>query len=144
MVVSRQIVAGAILAAVGALAWQQAGAYAFGSSTHMGPGYFPTCLAILILLLGLGAMVQAVVRGDRDVPERWEFADLASLLVGVVLFGVLIDLAGLLVANAALLACACHARLRRKPLEVVAVWAVLSAFTGAVFIETFGLPFRWL
>ena len=141
---SRQLVAGVIFALLGLLTWLQASTYSFGTSTRMGPGYFPTCLAILMLFLGLGAIVQAVLRGDHDLPDRWEARDLAFLLAGTALFGVLIDVAGLLAANAALLACACHARLRRRPVEVVVLWAALSGFTGVVFIETFGLPFRWL
>jgi len=141
---SRQLVAGAIFTVIGGLAWLAAGAYGFGTSTHMGPGFFPTCLAILILLLGLGAMVQAILRGEHDTVTRWEFADLALLLLGTVLFGLLIDRAGLLVATAALIVCACYARLRRRPIEVLVLWAALSGFTGLVFIETFGLPFRWL
>lgn len=141
---SRQLAAGAIFGLIGGLAWWQASGYSLGTATRMGPGYFPTCLAILMLLLGVGAMVQAVLRGDADAPLRWEFGDLAALLAGTLLFGMLIDPAGLLAANAALLLCACHARLRTGPLEVVLLWAVLSGFTGVVFIETFGLPFRWI
>jgi putative tricarboxylic transport membrane protein len=143
MRISRQVAAGAIFVVIGGLAWWQAGAYSFGTSTHMGPGFFPTCLAILILLLGVGAIVQAVLRGDDDAPVLWDGRDLAFLLAGTLLFGALIDRAGLLVANAALLACACHGRLTNRPIEVAVLWAALSVFTGFVFIETFGLPFRW-
>lgn len=138
-----QTCAGLIFGVIGVIGIFLSRGYKLGSATHMGPGYFPICLSGLLLLLGLGAVVQGMLRRDCRPPPHWEFVDLALLLVGVVLFGLLIDRLGLVAAVAGLLIPACWWRLRRKPFEVAALFAVITAFTGLVFIREFGLPFAW-
>ena len=135
---------GAIFVAIGLLGLVLSRNYALGTATRMGPGYFPTVLSGLIALLGLAGIVQSLLRRERGGMPRWEVLDLGFLLAGVVLFALLIDRAGLLAAVTGLLVPSCYWRLRRRPLEVIALCLVLTAFTGAVFIEAFGLPFDWL
>lgn len=141
---SRPLYAGAIFTAIGAVGLAEASTYRLGTAFHMGPGYFPVCLSVLLMLLGVAAVVQGLMRGGPAVPLHWEWRDLVLLVVGVVLFGLLIDRVGLLAAAAGLIVPACAARLRSRPLEMVLVWGVLSAFCGFIFIELFDLPFRWL
>ena len=142
--VTPQVCAGAIFAVIGAIGIVLARGYALGTATHMGPGYFPTCLSVLLLLLGLGAILQSLLRGGGTSRlPAWEFADLGFLLLGVVLFGLLIDSAGLVAAVAGLILPACYWRLLRRPIEVAAVFVVITVFSGLVFIQAFGLPFAW-
>lgn len=139
---SRQFCAGAIFLLIGLFGVYAASDYQLGSATHMGPGYFPTCLSILLALLGVVAMVQALRRERVRLPS-WEWRDLAFMTLGVVLFGLLIDRAGLLAASAGLILPACYARLRRHPIEAAVLWFVLTGFAGAIFIDAFGMPFAW-
>lgn len=138
-----QVAAGATFAAIGMLGIVLAHGYETGTATHMGPGYFPTCLSILILLLGMGAVLQSLLRGDRERLPALELVDLSLLLLGVVVFGMLIERAGLLAAVAGLVVPVCLPRVRRRPLEVLLVYVAISVFCGLVFIRAFGLPFEW-
>jgi hypothetical protein len=135
---------GGIFVAIGLAGLLLSRNYDLGTATRMGPGYFPVVLSVLIVLLGLGGIVQSVMRRERGGMPHWEFLDLFFLLLGVVLFALLIERAGLLAAVIGLLLPACYWRLRRRPLEVLALCVVMTAFSGAVFIEAFGLPFDWL
>ena len=139
-----QRLSGSIFVAIGLLGIVLSRDYALGTATRMGPGYFPFVLSVLIALLGFAGIVQSLLRRERGGMPRWEFLDLFFLSVGVVLFALLIDRAGLLAAVTGLLVPSCYWRLRRRPLEVLALCAVMTAFTGAIFIEAFGLPFEWL
>jgi hypothetical protein len=139
-----QVLSGAIFVAIGLLGLVLSRNYELGTATHMGPGYFPFVLSVLMVLLGIGGIVQSLLRRERGGMPRWEFLDLVFLLLGVVLFGLLIDRGGLLAAVTGLLVPSCYWRLRRRPLEVALLCVVMTAFSGAIFIETFGLPFEWL
>jgi len=141
---TRQRASGTIFLVIGLLGALLSRNYELGTATRMGPGYFPFALSILVALLGGGGVVQSLLRRERADMPHWEWLDLFFLLLGVVLFALLIDRAGLLAAVAGLLVPSCYWRLRHRPVEVVVLCAVLTAFTGAVFIETFGLPFDWL
>jgi putative tricarboxylic transport membrane protein len=144
IVASRQLYAGAIFLAIGALAFAQATQYRLGSAFHMGPGYFPICLSILLMMLGIAAIIQDLMIRRPKPLAAWEWRDLALLVSGVVLFALLIDRAGLLAASAGLIVTSCATRLLSRPIEVLIVWAVLTVFCGVIFIEIFGLPFQWL
>jgi hypothetical protein len=140
---SRQFCAGAIFVLIGLFGVFAASNYQLGSATHMGPGYFPICLSILLAVLGLVAMVQSLLRHPQVRLPSWEWRDLAFMTLGAVLFGLLIDRAGLLAASAGLILPACYARLRRHPIEVAVLWLALTGFAGAIFIDAFGMPFAW-
>jgi hypothetical protein len=138
-----QACAGAIFMTVGIAGALLSRSYAMGTAIHMGPGFFPSVLSVLVFLLGAGGLVRAMARRDGGGLPSWEFLDLGFLLAGVVLFAILIDRTGLVEAVAALIVLACYRRLRQRPVEVVALCAGLTAFSGAVFVEAFGLPFAW-
>jgi hypothetical protein len=60
-------------------------------------------------------------------------------VVGVVLFALLIERAGLIAAIFALVLCSCLRRLRTNPLEVLVVATVLAVFSALVFVYAFGM-----
>lgn len=49
----RDYYGGALMCLIGAGAVVQGLNYSFGSLTHMGPGFFPTCLGAILILLGM-------------------------------------------------------------------------------------------
>ena len=53
---NRDVWAGVMLIATGAAAVIIARDYAFGTSLRMGPGYFPSVLGGLLVLLGVGVL----------------------------------------------------------------------------------------
>jgi len=143
--VPRSVWAGAIFAIIGGIGLTEARQYRLGTAVHMGPGYFPVCLSVLLLGLGASAVIVGWTKRHPDtVPIHWEMRDLTLLTAGVVLFAALIDRAGLLAAAAGLILLSCLMRIGRRPVEVALLWGLLSGFCGIIFIEIFGLPFRWL
>jgi hypothetical protein len=71
-----------------------AASYPIGQASHMGPGYFPLCLGILLALLGalitFKALVLESVGGDEVGPWAWRplfFIIGANLAFGVLLGG---------------------------------------------------------
>lgn len=139
---SKQIVAGALFIVLGVLIYLQATAYPMGDAQHMGPGYFPSRLALVMVFLGVGAIVQRLLRKQPDPIGKVAILPIAFLVVGIAAFGLLIDSRGLIAAVFALVGLSCYARLRRRPLEVLAIAVVLSAATAILFITLLKLPFR--
>ena len=58
-----------------------------------GPGYFPTWLGVLLVLLALGAMVEAL-RTEAETPEPPAWRAIGVTLVAVAAFGLAIERAG--------------------------------------------------
>ena len=138
---SKPLYAGAIFIAIGIFTVTEAARYELGTATRMGPGYFPTCLGILIFLLGTVAIVKAVMAGEVDPVEHWDLAPLFLLLAGVVAFGLIIDRAGLVAATFGVVLLSCYARLRKRWLEVLVMCLFLSTLAVGIFIYGLRLPF---
>ena len=65
--------AGLLYAGFGAAAVLIARDYGMGSSSRMGPAYFPTVLGSLLLLIGVASLVRSFfVRGRTDRRDRLE------------------------------------------------------------------------
>lgn len=66
--------------------------YDVGGTSHMGPGYFPLLLGVLLTLLGVGITFQAVVL-KTDAGERigsWAWRPLVYILGANFVFGILL------------------------------------------------------
>jgi hypothetical protein len=140
--ISRQSLAGMLFIVIGALALAYARQYTIGTITRMGPGYFPSVLAITLLLLGLIAVVQSLFQEQVEPLPRPRLLPLAAVTVGITGFGLLVDTRGLLPAVVMLVVCVCHARLRSRPLEVAAIAVSLALITGFLFTRVLILPLR--
>ena len=72
--------------------------YTLGSTANMGPGYFPTVLGTLLLVLGVAIVFTSVGRkAYSDKVDNFSLRVLALVLGPVVLFGLLLNSLGLLV-----------------------------------------------
>jgi hypothetical protein len=139
---SKQILAGSLFVILGIGIYLIASTYPLGDAQHMGPGYFPSRLAIVMIALGAGAIIQRLLRARPDPIGPINIMPIASLVVGIAAFGLLIDPFGLIVATFALVAISCYRRLRSHPFEVLAIAIVLSAATSGLFIYLLQLPLR--
>jgi hypothetical protein len=114
--------------------------YALGSAGRMGPGFFPTMLAVLLAAIGAISLIRAFLRpGPAITGFAWK--PLALVLAGTALFGTLINTAGLVIALLALvlLSAAASEKFRFD------WWAVLGllgliAFCSLVFVKGLGVP----
>lgn len=132
--------AGVLYAGIGAAAVIIAREYNWGRGGRMGPGYFPTILGGLLLLVGLASLVRAfVVRGEPIGPIAWKGA--AFITAATVLFGFLLRPAGLIPALAALILTSAAASTRfRFDWRASALMFALIAFCALVFVKGLGLP----
>jgi hypothetical protein len=131
---------GLMYAAVGAGAIVVAGGYNMGSSVRMGPGYFPTILGALLVLVGVVSMARAFTRrGERINPFFWK--EIALVLGSVVLFGVTVRGAGLLPSLILLVVASAWASDKFKIGTALLLAVLTAAFSALIFVKGLGLPF---
>lgn len=131
---------GLMYAAVGAGAIAVAAGYNMGTSVRMGPGYFPTILGALLVLVGAISMVRAFTRAGEPIkPFYWK--EIVLVLGSVVLFGLTVRGAGLLPSLILLVVASAWASDKFK-IRTALLLAVLSAaFSALIFVKGLGLPF---
>lgn len=138
---SNQTVSGAFFMAVGAFAFVKATDYRLGSATQMGPGYFPACLGILLMVLGLLCVVRGLTGHGAPV-GAWRAGPPALVIASVAFFALTVDRLGLMPAVAGVVAISCLPRLRQRPVEALVIAGGLCLLTAFVFVELLGLPFK--
>jgi hypothetical protein len=111
----------------------------FGSSARMGPGYFPTIISFLILLLGVIIGLRAIVIEGPSI-ESVQLRPLLFILASILMFGALIDRFGLAISAVALTLIAAYARRNVNLKETVALGAGLAIFSIVVFVYGLGQP----
>jgi len=114
--------------------------YQAGSSARMGPGYFPTALGALLAVFGIVAIVRSFIKAGEPI-EPFAWKPLGLVLGATVLFGLLLDRLGLLVALPCLIVVSALAsRYTRPDLTSIAALIGLVAFCILVFVRGLGVP----
>ena len=131
--------AAAVFVVVGAAGLYFASDLAFGTASRMGPGYFPTLLSAIILLIGLVLGVKALSIEGPPV-ERIPLRPILVIVVCIAGFGALIERLGVAIAAAALVLVASYARPGARPVESIALAVGLSVFVIAVFVYALAQP----
>ncbi|GAB4070954.1 tripartite tricarboxylate transporter TctB family protein [Ancylobacter sonchi] len=98
----RPVIVGAIFAASGTAFLVTAQGYEGGSALHMGPGYFPTLVAVLLVLIGLVNIGSAFRASEREGLRHIAWRPLLVIAAAVLVFSVLIAATGLIPAIAGL------------------------------------------
>ena len=116
----------------------------FGTNRAMGPGYFPTIISVLIVLIGLIIAFKAlIVTGPRveAVRPRPVLLLLGSLLA----FALLINVLGVAISAVVLVLLAAYARPDVNLLETLVFGVVISAVIILLFVYGLGqpLPIWW-
>ena len=116
----------------------------FGSSRNMGPGYFPTILSVLIVIIGLVVALKSVTIEGPEI-EEIRLRPLLVLVVTMLLFGLLIKVAGLIVTGTLITILAAYAQPGVRVRETIIFALVLTAFITVVFVYALGqpLPIWW-
>ncbi|MBS1133154.1 MAG: tripartite tricarboxylate transporter TctB family protein [Burkholderiaceae bacterium] len=122
------------------MAWD----FGMGSASRMGPGYFPTALGALLLLIGIASLVRSFFRDGKPIGAvAWKGAALVT--AGTVLFGLLLRPAGLVPALVALILVGASASARfRLEWRASLLMLALIAFCALVFVKGLGLPLSLL
>ncbi|MFG1478341.1 tripartite tricarboxylate transporter TctB family protein [Xanthobacter sp. V4C-4] len=131
--------AGLLFAGFGAAALLLGRDYVAGTAAHMGPGYFPRALGIVLVLLGGAiALKSLAVEGPALKPVR--LRPLVVITLAIVLFAVLLERVGL-VASAVVLVAACRlAGSRLSVRETVLLAVGLAGASALLFGYGLGIP----
>jgi hypothetical protein len=133
--------AGILYLAFGAVGYFIALDYGFGQASRMGPGYFPSVLSALLMLFGAAAIVRSFISKHPEEVGAFAWKPLAFVCGSTVLFGLLLVPAGLIVALVALsLVSAAGSHFFKFEWKAVAALVVLVAFCALVFAKGLGVP----
>jgi hypothetical protein len=126
---------GAFFAAVGA-------SYEMGTAADMGPGYVPTALGVIVIVLGLVIAANAISSSaNEETVEAVDWRSLFLVLVPVALFGVLLPYLGLVVSLLMLVLLSSLASHEFSWRSAVASAAFLLVFSLFVFVYMLQLQF---
>ena len=125
---SADAVVGLVTIAIGIFVGAVALGYPFGTVTRMGPGFFPTALGVLMIIMGLGILIFEARANLAQPISRPAWKSLCFVLSGAAAFAILIDTAGLGPAAAASIFIASCANPQPRLSEMISL-----AFGGAVF-----------
>ncbi len=131
---------GMMLMGIGAAAMFIARDYRFGSASRMGPGFFPTVLSLILIAFG-GAIMAAGLRRGEKIQGSVSLRALVLLPASLVLFGVLMEVAGFIPALVALVFLSAASGREFAWREVSLMTVLLTVASAALFIWGLGLPY---
>lgn len=137
---SQDFYAGLLFVAFGGFALIAAQRYAMGTAARMGPGFFPTLLAALLIAVGLGVTVKAALSPGERVPPV-NIRVLLLILGGILLFAAALEYLGLVLAGFGMVALVGLASDQHTWRATLLTAAVLSGAAWAIFILGLGLPY---
>ena len=130
----RDFNAGLLFIAIGAYFAIYAQEYSIGTANRMGPGYFPTLLAVIMLALGLIVCVMTFLKvEEQEPPEATDWRGVLLVLGAVLAFALLLPVAGFLISVLVLVGLAGAASKESKPKETAILAVALVFFAIAVF-----------
>ena len=135
--------AGVMFIVTGAVAMFIARDYKFGTALRMGPGFFPSVLGGILIVIGVYVLCMGL-RSNEKVQGTWSIRAIIILPLALVLFGVLMEYAGFVPALAVLIFGAASAGREFKFVEVLLISALLIALSVGIFIWGLGLPYPLL
>ncbi len=133
--------AGLVFAGTGAGAMFIARTYPFGTTLRMGPGYFPRVLGGILIAFGLYVMLRGL-RKMEEIKGNWSIRALIVLPLSMVLFGVVMELAGFIPALVVLIFVSSASGREFKFKEVLLLTILLTVMSVAMFIWGLGLPYQ--
>lgn len=128
----RDFLGGLLLLAFGVAAIVLSSGYAPGTAARMGPGYFPRALGLLLIAIGAVIAAQALRVAGPGFP-RWPLRPTIVVLGGVVLFGAIVERAGLALSTVVLVFVASVASREFRPREALVSAILLAILAVLVF-----------
>lgn len=132
----RDFLGGIMLTGFGSAALILSLDYPMGTAFRMGPGYFPIILSALLIGIGIIVAGRSLKSGEVAIP-RFAWRAILVSSASVVLFGLLINRGGLLLATAVMVVVSRLSRPEYSWVETVILAVLTSVCCAAVFY--FGL-----
>jgi hypothetical protein len=133
--------AGILYLAFGAVGFYIAREYGFGQASRMGPGYFPSVLSTLLMLFGAASVIRSFVSKNPEEVGAFAWKPLLFVCGSTALFGLLLNGAGLIVALIALsVVSAAGSHFFKFEWRAVAALVALVVFCALVFAKGLGVP----
>ena len=130
---------GVLYLGVGTAAGWIAQGYKMGTSVRMGPGYFPTVLAVALGLVGLISLARSFTH-DGEPIARFAWREIALIIGSVVVFGLTVRGAGLVPALIALVALSAVASPESRWKATAALAVACALGSALIFVKGLGLP----
>jgi putative tricarboxylic transport membrane protein len=105
----------------------------------MGPGYFPTILSVLLVLIGIVSLIRSFAKPGSPV-DRFTLKGLAFVLAATILFGLLLRGGGLIIALPILVVVSALASSRFRWRQTLLLAAGLTLVCTLVFLKGLGVP----
>lgn len=136
---AKDFLTGVIYVIVGVVAALLSRDYGMGSAVKMGPGYFPTILSGLLVVIGAVSIVRSFLKSGAPLGSiAWK--GLFLVTAATVLFGLVVRGAGLVIALPILVLVASVASARFRWHHVLAMAAGVTVFCILVFQIGLGVP----
>ena len=137
---NRDFFGGLFYIATGAIALFIAKDYPFGSALRMGPGYFPSVLAGIMICFGVVVLLMGL-KNNEKIKGNWSIRALIVLPVATAVFGWMMEETGFIPAMLVLIPLSAAAGKEFKPLEIAMLTVGLTILCTAMFIYGLGLPY---
>ena len=137
---NKRFLSGIMFLFIGGVAIYMAQDYPMGSALRMGPGYFPIVLGGIIGLFGRWELIIGVIKPD-PVKGNWSLRALIILPLSAVIFGILMEKAGFVIAMVALIYASAFSSKEFRFWEVTALAVGLTIASVGLFIYGLGLPY---
>ena len=116
--------------------------YTFGTAARMGPGYFPTVLGVILIILGVAIALGALSpKTEETRVQKFSWSTIVLVLGSVVLFGLLLTRAGLIISLAAVVIVSSYASHEFGWRATLVNTVVLIALCLVVFVYALSLQF---
>jgi len=116
--------------------------YSIGTAIRIGPGYFPTALGVIVILLGIVTLVDSLsAKATAEKVDKFNWSTLLLILGPIVLFGLLLKPLGLIVSLLILIAISSYASHEFSRRATLINAAVLILICLVIFVWGLKLEF---
>lgn len=136
---SKDLVAGVTLIVLALFALWASMDLPRGTLRSVGAGMMPRAVAVLVLLVGVGIAIAALVKGGEPL-GRWPLRGPLFVSLGIVAFALTIRSVGLALAGPAVVIVSGAASPETRPVELFVFAAIMTAFCVGLFRFALGLP----
>jgi hypothetical protein len=136
----QDLIGGLLSVALGVFALVLAASYPMGSLLRMGPGFFPTTIAVLIVLLGLALIGIAFRSRSEMATVNIRLRSVLAIEFGILLFALLLERAGLIPATLTLVLVSSLAEPRWRPGRAAVLALAMTALVYVIFIMVLQIP----